>query len=146
MIYSWFTHYKWWFSIVMLDCQRVYMFIRGILTFLGPISQLWLGSIWWIWARAWTTFSQHTHYTHINIYTYIVTHIHIVGHFHPKEDQVGKIILMEVTHQVTFKCLATSCILKKRLWNFLVFKRLPSIYILIYAYIWIYGCIASASK
>ena len=74
MIYSWFTHYKWWFSIVMLDCQRVYMFIRGILTFLGPISQLWLGSIWWIWARAWTTFSQHTHYTHIYIYTYTYTY------------------------------------------------------------------------
>ena len=28
-IYSWFTHQKWWFSIVMLVCQRVIMMISS---------------------------------------------------------------------------------------------------------------------
>ena len=55
-VYSWSTHKKWWLSIVMLVCQRVFgdvlccvrMWPTGLLTHI--IWNMWIGSdINWIW-------------------------------------------------------------------------------------------------
>ena len=54
---SWFSHQKWWFSIVMLVYQRVYGITNRPLCFSLDIIQDWVD---WLVQRDWTGFLDHT--------------------------------------------------------------------------------------
>ena len=62
-MYSGFSHQKWWFSIAMLNYQRVtynYVFLLGYLRFVmpkqadvpGTCSSPWLWCPCWLWCRS----------------------------------------------------------------------------------------------